>query len=189
MGHSNGKITAPVGLDSDVYPTLGIGATSNGYDLGYACLSEKINMWSYIKPKEASSPSFDNASLPGIIYDSVNKKLVYDRPKTWARLTDFDGYDHGAKPLTIDKDILTNPVDATKTTFVLTISPYWADSRYNWGKILGGFTWSNMKIKVEVYNQLKKLVDSGVFVVSSIDSTGKISITLNRNGIKEQMDT
>lgn len=74
MGHSNGKITAPVGLDSDVYPTLGIGATSNGYDLGYACLSEKINMWSYIKPKEASSPSFDNASLPGIIYDSVNKK-------------------------------------------------------------------------------------------------------------------
>ena len=31
-------------------------------------------MWSYIKPKEASSPSFDNASLPGIIYDSVNKK-------------------------------------------------------------------------------------------------------------------
>ena len=153
MGHSNGKITAPINLGGDVYPTLGIGATSDGYDLGYACLSEKINMWSYIKPKEASSPSFDNASLPGIIYDSVNKRLVYDRPKTWYRLTDFDGYDHGAKPLTIDKDILTNPVDATKTTFVLTISPYWADSRYNWGKILGGFTWSNMKIKVEVYNQ------------------------------------
>lgn len=40
-----------------------------------------------------------------------------------------------------------------------------------------------MKIKVEVYNQLKKLVDSGVFVVSSIDSTGKISITLNRNNL------
>lgn len=189
MGHSNGKITAPINLGGDVYPTLGIGPTSNGYDLGYACLSEKINMWSYIKPKEASSPSFDNASLPGIIYDSVNKKLVYDRPKTWYRLTDFDGYDHGAKPLTIDKDILTNPVDATKTTFVLTISPYWADSRYNWGKILGGFTWSNMKIKVEVYNQLKRLVDSGVFVVSSIDSTGKISITLNRNNLISMGDT
>ena len=45
MGHSNGKITAPVGLDSDVYPTLGIGATSNGYDLGYACANThgKIN--------------------------------------------------------------------------------------------------------------------------------------------------
>ena len=183
MGHSNGKITAPVGLDSDVYPTLGIGPTSNGYDLGYACLSEKINMWSYIKPKEASSPSFDNASLPGIIYDSVNKKLVYDRPKTWARLTDFDGYDHQATHPTIDKDILTNSVDISKRTFVLTISPHWADSRYNWGEILGGFTWSNMKIKVEVYNKLKRFVDSRVFVVSSIDSTGKISITLNRNSL------
>ena len=178
MGHSNGKITAPVGLDSDVYPTLGISPTSNGYDLGYACFSEKINMWSYIKPKEASSPSLDNASLPGIIYDSVNKKLVYDRPKTWARLTDFDGYDHQATHPTIDKDILTNSVDASKTTFVLTISPHWADSRYNWGEILGGFTWSNMKIKVEVYNKSKRFVDFKDFVVSSIDSTGKISVTL-----------
>ena len=108
MGHSNGKITAPVGLDSDVYPTLGIGATSNGYDLGYACLSEKINMWSYIKPKEASSPSFDNASLPGIVYDSVNKRLVYDKPKTWFRLTDFNGYDHKAEPLTTKTTESTN---------------------------------------------------------------------------------
>ena len=46
MGHSNGKITAPVGLDSDVYPTLGIGPTSDGYDLGYACANThgKINL-------------------------------------------------------------------------------------------------------------------------------------------------
>lgn len=49
MGHSNGKITAPVGLDSDVYPTLDIGPTSDGYDLGYACANThgKINKGIY----------------------------------------------------------------------------------------------------------------------------------------------
>ena len=52
MGHSNGKITAPVGLDSDVYPTLGIGPTSDGYELEYACANThgKINKWSKKKP-------------------------------------------------------------------------------------------------------------------------------------------
>lgn len=47
MGHSNGKITAPINLGDDVYGTLGIGATSNGYDLGYACANThgKINPW------------------------------------------------------------------------------------------------------------------------------------------------
>lgn len=93
------------------------------------------------------------------------------------------GYDHYAKPLTVDKDLLTNPVDVAKTTFVLTVSPYWADSRYNWGQIMGGFTFSRMKIKIEVYNENKKLVDYGTFTVSDIDSTGKVSITLNRNNL------
>ena len=52
MGHSNGKITAPINLGGDVYPTLGIGSTSNGYDLGYACANThgKINKWSKKKP-------------------------------------------------------------------------------------------------------------------------------------------
>lgn len=52
MGHSNGKITAPVNLGGDVYPTLGIGSTSYGYELGYACANThgKINKWSKKKP-------------------------------------------------------------------------------------------------------------------------------------------
>lgn len=37
MGHSNGKITAPINLDADVFATLGIGSVNGAYDLGYAC--------------------------------------------------------------------------------------------------------------------------------------------------------
>lgn len=37
MSHSNGKITAPINLDGDVYATLGIGSVNGAYDLGYAC--------------------------------------------------------------------------------------------------------------------------------------------------------
>ena len=34
MSHSNGKIRAPINLAGDVYATLGIGPTSDGYELG-----------------------------------------------------------------------------------------------------------------------------------------------------------
>ena len=151
MAHSNGVITAPVGIDADIAPVLGVGS----YDLGYLCSNAhgKINKWSYIKPKEANTPDFNNANLPGLIYDSVNKTIVYDAPKTWYRALDFDGYDHNAKPPTIDNELLLNPVSSTAVRWTLTITPYWADPRYNWGSILGGFTWANMKIKVEVYNK------------------------------------
>ena len=36
MSHSNGKITAPINLDGDVFATLGIGSVGGDYDLGYA---------------------------------------------------------------------------------------------------------------------------------------------------------
>lgn len=41
MAHSNGKITAPVGIDADIAPVLGVGS----YDLGYLCSNAhgKIN--------------------------------------------------------------------------------------------------------------------------------------------------
>ena len=52
MSHSNGKITAPINLAGDVYATLGIGPTSDGYELGYACANThgKINPWARYKP-------------------------------------------------------------------------------------------------------------------------------------------
>ena len=68
MGHSNGKITAPVGLDSDVYPTLGIGATSDGSDLGYACANThgRINWRSKKKPVVWNNPSINISNSKGI---------------------------------------------------------------------------------------------------------------------------
>lgn len=51
MSHSNGKITAPINLAGDVYATLGIGPTSDGYELGYACANThgKINPWAPVQ--------------------------------------------------------------------------------------------------------------------------------------------
>ena len=48
MAHSNGKITAPVGIDADIAPVLGVGS----YDLGYLCSNAhgKINSWARYKP-------------------------------------------------------------------------------------------------------------------------------------------
>lgn len=43
MGHSNGKITAPINLAGDVYATLGIGSVNGAYDLGYACAHPREN--------------------------------------------------------------------------------------------------------------------------------------------------
>lgn len=52
MSHSNGKITAPINLDGDVFATLGIGSVGGDYDLGYACANThgKINPWARYKP-------------------------------------------------------------------------------------------------------------------------------------------
>ena len=124
MGHSNGKITAPVGLDSDVYPTLGIGATSNGYDLGYACANThgKINKWSKYKP--VRQPYLDYRSdywkandglcglsvvgymSPGTLNSGFLKDLFdgvdwgYNAPtggdSAPYRVLDFNGYNHNA---------------------------------------------------------------------------------------------
>ena len=52
MGHSNGKITAPISLHADVYPVLGLSKSGTYYDLGYVCgnAHKKINPYSKYKP-------------------------------------------------------------------------------------------------------------------------------------------
>lgn len=80
MAHSNRVITAPVGIDTDIAPVLGVGS----YDLGYLCSNAhgKINKWSYIKPKEANTPDCElltpkGASffllLPAIAFMTVHR--------------------------------------------------------------------------------------------------------------------
>lgn len=124
MGYSNGKITAPVGLDSDVYPTLGIGPTSDGYDLGYACANThgRINRYSYIKPIDRSdlgvvqfNDSTYTAFTKMIIYtigNTVPSSTIaeYKSPKSVYRIADFDGYNHVEYPVKLNINILPSNI-------------------------------------------------------------------------------
>lgn len=118
MGHSNGKITAPVGIDADIAPVLGVGS----YDLGYLCSNAhgKINPWARYKPVryESLAPGENEKWWQGLdgncgimpkrissYQDSVNwangsmNGWEYTPPtggKFPFRLTDFNGYNHRA---------------------------------------------------------------------------------------------
>lgn len=120
MAHSNGKINAPVGIDTDIAPVLGVGS----YDIGYLCSNAhgKINPWARYKPVRYSSlapgatetwwKALDRncgvapkriSSYP----DSVNwangtmNGWVYEAPtggdSSPYRVLDFDGYNHNAR--------------------------------------------------------------------------------------------
>lgn len=122
MSNSNGKITAPVSIESDIVPVLG----ETTYKLEDLCRSSKINKWSYIKPIQDSNPvecSFSIAKYK----ESISRVFVYAPsstinsadyaylpPHSNFRATDFNGYDHnsfaakcdvaGALPSNIDFD-------------------------------------------------------------------------------------
>lgn len=122
MGHSNGKITAPINLDGDVFATLGIGSVDGDYDLGYACANThgKINPWALYKPVryESLAPGENEKWWQGWDGNCGVKPFqmagYWDAPKHadgsmngWEytpptggkfpfRLTDFNGYNHRA---------------------------------------------------------------------------------------------
>lgn len=124
MSHSNGKITAPINLDGDVFATLGIGSVGGDYDLGYACANThgKINPWARYKPVryESLAPGPDEKWWQGWDGNCGVKPFqmagYWDAPKHadgsmngWEytpptggkfpfRLTDFNGYNHLASP-------------------------------------------------------------------------------------------
>lgn len=62
MSNSNGKITAPIDIETDIYKVLGLSATSDGYDLGYACSNKhgKIKKWARYKPVILDAPFVDD---------------------------------------------------------------------------------------------------------------------------------
>lgn len=122
MAHANGKITAPVGIDSDIPQVLGVAST----DLGYLCSNahERINIWSRRKPVQWNSMDI-NLTNPtwwkaqdgncGLVPKSISsyKDLVdaMDNdmngwvyvPPTGGnvpyRALDFDGYYHNARAI------------------------------------------------------------------------------------------
>lgn len=115
MGHSNGRITAPVNTD-DVKDTIG----ENSHDVGTLCLSNKINRWSKYKPVEYPSPDSVTNYWQGTdgkngLHIDMNAdhtytvdfvRSFYNNPDNWGyvhpqgflRLTDFDGYNHNSLP-------------------------------------------------------------------------------------------
>lgn len=118
MTVSNGKITAPISM-KDPYTCLGVGASANGYDLGYICsdLHKKINPYSKKKPvKYAHMAPADNVewwratdercgfSFPSTEIVIANQDedgvWVYEPPvggdSSPYRLLDFEGYNHAA---------------------------------------------------------------------------------------------
>lgn len=120
MSHSNGKITAPVGIDADIAPVLGVGS----YDLGYLCSNThgKINPWARYKPVRYSSlapganekwwQAFDgNCGISPKKISSYKDAVNYANGgmNGWEympplggdsspyRALDFDGYNHNAR--------------------------------------------------------------------------------------------
>lgn len=113
MGHSNGIITTPVGLDTDIPQTLGVSSK----DLGTLCTSTAINKWSRKKPirivglwGDATDAQFKASGfglqLPSGSSDAItasNGSYTYLKPRGSAnnepyRISDFINYNHYALP-------------------------------------------------------------------------------------------
>lgn len=132
MSHSNGKITSPISLHNDVYEVLGIAPSGEMYDVAEACISNKVNKWSFKKPIRVSQftevtdeqimqnhcgLALEELGLLRVMVDgyqdvsgNYSKEEVldeveecgYTKPNEYYRLTDFEGYNHKALPS--DKD-------------------------------------------------------------------------------------
>lgn len=143
-----------------------------------------INMWSFFKPHYGTYdfpdliPDYTDRA-GSLFYDEINKKIVYRKPtggeESPYRLSDFVGYQYKALPPSIDSTALT--ATASQNKLNLTIEPYWGNANYDWGKIFKGLTFDEMQIKVEVYNQSKKLVATSFFKIKDIDATGRYGLT------------
>lgn len=120
MATNNGIISAPgIGLEPDIYGTLGVGRQNGLFDTGYICcnIHGKINKRSKVKPVrydvrgEITEQQMRNTDPANGIYyglkmtDSVKELVrVHDCDFTYyppratdaQRMTDFNGYDHRA---------------------------------------------------------------------------------------------
>lgn len=118
---NNGIVTAPISV-KDPYTCMGVGATANGYDLGYICSNShgKINKWAKNKPvrhekiieltedeKLLRNAGIDiSSTLTYTANDLISKATAnlgwnYLSPRGGSynepyRLTDFIGYNHNA---------------------------------------------------------------------------------------------
>ena len=119
--NNNGIISAPIGLQPDVYGVQGLIKTGTFYDVGVASENEHgtINPFAKYKPTRFNSPNggtswwrandgncgFTGFSLNdgvSLVTAILNKSAwVYQPPRPgtdWCRMADFEGYNHNAKP-------------------------------------------------------------------------------------------
>lgn len=118
-----------ISIHADIYYVLGLGSTGAGFDLAPVCASGKINKWSKYKPYQGHEQGYsqDGVTDPspagqvwgmtnGIRQNAattylgqfVNNNIgkdgwTYHLPVVgthWGRVYDFDGYNHGAQPVT-----------------------------------------------------------------------------------------
>lgn len=115
--NSNGKITAPISLASDIYSVLGLSAQGGRYDVDYPCrdTAKKVNKFSRVKPIKFATPATltDDQFISRTFGLTPVKALIsgtppqlrcaewgYDPPTGGSsepfRLTDFNGYNHRA---------------------------------------------------------------------------------------------
>ena len=122
MSVENGIIKEPISV-KDPYYCMGIGSYNGGFDVGYICISDKINIWSLNKPNRIVSDlimredeQYNSAALliprfapNDINYLGVLNEALWKYPTansaTWYRLTDFIGYYHYATPPILGIDI------------------------------------------------------------------------------------
>ena len=110
MANSGGIISAPISINADIAPVLGV----SSYYLETLCKSSTVNMWSRKKPIQVnqyqelteaqwkqynygySIPSYSN--LPAVWNAYVNGTgWTYNKPTLYFRATDFEGYSHNAR--------------------------------------------------------------------------------------------
>ena len=119
MSNSNGKITAPINIASDVYKVLGLSPNKGAYGIGYACSNEheRTNIWAKHKPVRhpnigvlsaqqlkdtfyGLNPQSENNNVNAIPPKIICEPWTYEPPrggeKEPYRIADFDGYNHNA---------------------------------------------------------------------------------------------
>ena len=118
---NNGKVTLGTSVDVDdavreVAQLVGVGRRADGrHHLSDVCIGRGINMWAKYKPEDYNTQAHLNidqrkANGFGIVISGASNitiknladlhkvQFIYQRPTTWKRLRDFNGYVHTALP-------------------------------------------------------------------------------------------
>lgn len=184
----------------DIRDTLNANGGAVTNDIRTAFLdTAKINIWSFYKPQHSlinfpSSVPYAVDARGGLYLDTVNKEIKWNKPmggiESPYRLSDFCGYEKDAKGPTVDdKNDSAVSIVLPSSSFTLAIYPYWGDSKYDWGLILGGFDFNKCKIKVEIYNQRKLKLGSTTFKIGDSLGGGMTSTAYVGSGGFDKDDT